>query len=386
MCVAIIGSGWGINVQIPALRQAGLKIVALVGRDSNRTAALASKHGIPFGTSSIDEMLAREDVQFVTIVTPPSTHAPYAKKILEAGKHLLAEKPFAMNVQEAKEIHAAHVAACAKYNKRIIGVVDHELRFHSSVQAAKAFIRSGSFGRIHTAVLNSYGAMGPAISAEWNWWSDKSAFGGVLGAVGSHFIDLMSYLTSTEITRVQCDLKTIIPEKIDPFDPSRMKPVTSDDSAFFRTQHRSNHQSTLPSFCGSIEAPQEFTATSTIVAASYGFKRSELVLLSPQGSITVDLSNMEITFLPATRAAPQGDVEKKIVWVSNAPKEIVGAALISPFTVRNTQQQTNNKNHTKERDLLDCPPRSPVAISVVLSVLFACLLSISPVPFLSVRV
>lgn len=266
----------------------------------------------------------------MSIVTPPSTHLQHAQAVLEAGKHVLAEKPFAMNAEEARRMRAAHEAACAKYNRRLIAIIDHELRFHSSTRDVKAFILSGSFGRVTKAHHRFYGVMPSIAQKEWSWWSDSSQFGGVLGAVGSHFIDLLSFLTSTEVTSVQCRCETIVREKLDGV---TMKQVTSDDSAEFSTKHRSNPASPRQSYRGSAEHPQEFVATTTLVAASFGYSQNELLILSTRGALTCSLSTMTFTYTPASLEQPRVDETTKVtVWESDAPKERVQPALpLSPF-------------------------------------------------------
>ena len=286
-------------------------------------------------------MLARPEVDvstdLVSIVTPPSTHAAFTIQALQAGKHVICEKPFALTAAEARDMQAAHEAACLKFNRPLIAIVDHELRFHSSVQAVKMFIHSGAFGSISHAHVTFLGAMQPIVQSEWSWWSDASEFGGLLGAIGSHMVDLLSYITSTEAVRVAANLRTIIAEKAD--EAGAMKAVTSDDTAEFRCTHRSDAASPRLSYRGSASHPQEFQSSTTLVGTAYGVSRNELLLLSDRGTILFDLATMQATFTPASRAHPKGEAATAAtaqVWHTDAPAHVahmVGA--ISPY-VRGT--------------------------------------------------
>ena len=322
----------------------------MVGRSLDHTSSLAREHDVPYATSSLDDVLTRNDVDIVSIVTPPKTHLPYSEKVLAAGKHVLCEKPFTMDRSEAQQLVAAHEAACTKHNRRIIAMIDHELRFHSSVRDVKAFISSGAFGKIRKASLYFLSPMPAPMQTDWSWWHDETQFGGVLGAIGSHFVDLISFVTSTEVVKVQGDCQTLIKEKCDAsVEPSLtdgtfpMKPVTSDDSTEYRALHRSNKNSSRPSFRSPSSSPstsssssavvesQEFFCTTTLCSAAMGVKRNEMILLSDKGSIVMDMSTMTATFQPADYSRPMGDTSQQKVWKSDAPSEVKGMAIVSPY-------------------------------------------------------
>jgi predicted dehydrogenase len=214
--IGIIGTGWGARVQVPAFREAGLDVVAIAGHDTQKTRQTARELELtPFDDW---HALVASDVDLVTIVTPPSEHLAMATAALEAGKHVLCEKPTALNAGEAEQL----VAAAAKHPSQL-ALIDHELRFLPSFRAARSFeisairyieIRYASPGRGDR-------------TRQWNWWSDAARGGGGWGAVGSHFVDALRYLVG-EITAAQAMLVTIIGER--PHDGATRK-VTSDDFA-----------------------------------------------------------------------------------------------------------------------------------------------------------
>lgn len=196
--VGIIGHGWGERSQGPNFRDAGIDVVAIAGRDSWR------------------ELVARNDIDLVSIAMPPALHLEIATAALDAGKHVICEKPTALNAAEAERL----VAASEKHPKQI-AIIDHELRFLPSFRTARK--RIGDIGAIRYAEVRYSSPSRGDRSRPWNWWSDASQGGGVWGAVGSHFIDALRYL-GCEIEAVQAMLATIIDERSG-------KRVTSDDFA-----------------------------------------------------------------------------------------------------------------------------------------------------------
>src|SRR5688572_14366586 len=119
----VIGTGFGTRVHVPALRAAGFEVLALVGRDGDRTARRAERLGIPNALADVDAALALPGVVAVTIATPPSTHAELAIASACAGKHVLCEKPFAMDLAEASAMLEAAEAAGVTH------LVGHEFRW-----------------------------------------------------------------------------------------------------------------------------------------------------------------------------------------------------------------------------------------------------------------
>jgi len=216
--VGIIGTGWGARVQVPAFREAGLDVVAIAGHNAERTRKIAGELDVePFDDW---RSLIASNIDLVTIVTPPSEHLQMATSALDAGKHVLCEKPTALNASEAEQL----VAAGRKHPDRI-ALIDHELRFLPSFRAARE--RIADLGTIRYAEVR-YASPGRGDRTRaWNWWSDAEQGGGIWGAVGSHFVDMLRFL-GMEIEAVQATLRTIIDER--PFENGTRR-VTSDDFA-----------------------------------------------------------------------------------------------------------------------------------------------------------
>src|SRR5437867_1403364 len=248
--VAIIGRGWGQRSQAPNFRDAGLDVVEIGGRDNWRS--LISQH-----------------VDLISVAMPPSQHLEIANAALEAGKHVVCEKPTALNVAEADQL----VAAARKHPNQI-AIIDHELRFLPSFIAARQ--RIGEIGAIRYAEVRYASPSRGDRSRPWNWWSDAKEGGGVWGAVGSHFVDALRYL-GCEIESVQATLATIINERSG-------KPVTSDD---FAAVHLRLNKGALAAmtFSAVASGPDEPTAL-TIHGEKGAFRLvgEELLFAQPRGA------------------------------------------------------------------------------------------------------
>ena len=216
--IGIIGTGWGARVQTPAFREAGLEVVAIAGRDAAKTEEVARELGLR-AYGDWRELIAA-DVDLVTIVTPPSEHLAMATAALAAGKHVLCEKPTALDASEAERL----VAAAREHPDRI-ALIDHELRFLPSFRAAHDALRD--LGGIWYAEVRYASPARGDRSRAWNWWSDAAHGGGIWGAVGSHFVDALRHLVG-EVESVQATLRSFIAER--PFD-NGTRAVTSDDFA-----------------------------------------------------------------------------------------------------------------------------------------------------------
>ena len=180
----VVGSGFGSRVHVPALRAAGFDVVALVGRDPERTSRRAARLDVPHASTDLDVALARLDVAAVTIATPPAAHAPVAIAAARAGKHVLCEKPFALDRDEAAAmLHAADQAG-------IVHLVGHEFRFAPERAVIGRAIAEGQLGAVRLLSLVQFVPLvaDPAARVP-PWWFDDQAGGGWLGASGSHAVD-----------------------------------------------------------------------------------------------------------------------------------------------------------------------------------------------------
>ena len=97
----VVGTGFGVLTHLRALRGAGIEVHALVGRDPDKTARRAAQSGVEHAITDLSQALALPGVDIVTVATPPHTHAEIAIAACEAGKHVMCEKPFAADLEQA---------------------------------------------------------------------------------------------------------------------------------------------------------------------------------------------------------------------------------------------------------------------------------------------
>jgi predicted dehydrogenase len=156
----------------------------VVGRNPEKSSERADAFGVPLGLTSLDEALRLPDVAAVTIATPPHTHAPLALAAIEAGKHVLCEKPFARDTLEARKVLSAAEAA------GIVHLLGTEFRFDAGQATLAQAVRSGVIGqpRLATVLLHVPVLADPTGEVP-EWWADSDHGGGWLGAHGSQVID-----------------------------------------------------------------------------------------------------------------------------------------------------------------------------------------------------
>src|SRR4051812_34665773 len=180
---AVVGTHFGARVHVPALQRAGFEVVALVGRTKDKTAHLATKLGVERPCASLDEALEL-GVDAVTIATPPDTHAVLAHAVVAAGRHVVCEKPFTVNADEAESLTAAADRA------GVVALVGHEFRFAEDRATAARAIAAGAIGEPRFATFLSYVPLvADPTTPMPEWWFDKYRGGGWLGASGSHVVD-----------------------------------------------------------------------------------------------------------------------------------------------------------------------------------------------------
>jgi predicted dehydrogenase len=179
----VIGTSFGSRIHVPALRQAGFDVVALVGVDPARTARRVERLGIPHACTSLAEALEL-GLDAVSIASPPASHAPLAAAAIDAGCHVLCEKPFTCNALEAEEL--VHRSAAAG----VVAMVGHEFRWSPAQSSIEWGLDHGMIGTPTMAVSASFISMLRSFPMP-DWWSDPTQGGGWLNASGSHRIDAL---------------------------------------------------------------------------------------------------------------------------------------------------------------------------------------------------
>jgi predicted dehydrogenase len=222
--IGLIGTGFARRVQVPAFQSCkDARVVSVASGHLENARAAAEEFGIEDYTDDWRETVAHDAVDLVCITTPPALHREMTLFAIEKGKHVLCEKPMAMNIAEAEEM----VSTAAKAN--VLALIDHELRFLSGRRKAYDMLRDGAIGIVRHAKYNFRAPQRRDTNIPWNWWSDIGQGGGALGAINSNIIDSFNWFLGTDVSSVFCQLQTQVKKRRD--SSGNLLDVTSDDEA-----------------------------------------------------------------------------------------------------------------------------------------------------------
>ena len=231
---AVIGASFAKAAYLPALATVeDVEVVAIASARLESAQAVAQQFGIPHAYDDWRALLDRHAVDLVGIATPVIHHAPMALAALEAGAHVICEKPMAMNSDEAQQM----LDKAESLGR--VHLVGHELRFNPNRRKIRDLIASGAIGQVrHVNIVNITSAWGDRTSRpEGDWWSLAEMGGGRLGANGSHQIDLLRFWLG-DVGAISGQLATLVPDRIGK-DTGRPWTATADDQVSFAAEMRS---------------------------------------------------------------------------------------------------------------------------------------------------
>ena len=208
---AIIGSGFIGTVHVEALRRIGVRVVGLLEATPELGMARAEALGLPRAYASLAEILDDDAVQVVHVTSPNELHHPQVRELLTAGRHVVCEKPLAMTSVESAEL--VELAA----SRGLVNAVNFNIRFYPLNQHVASLVREGGIGDVRL-VTGRYFQDWLLYDTDWNWRLEKDQ-GGVLravGDIGSHWLDLITFLTGRRVEAVMADLTTFIPVRQKP--------------------------------------------------------------------------------------------------------------------------------------------------------------------------
>src|SRR5699024_7001956 len=183
----------------------------LCGRDQAKVAAAADR--LCWASTETDwrSAVARDDVDLVDVCTPGNTHAEIAIGALQAGKHVLGEKPLANSVAEAEEMAAAAERAAADGVRAMVGFTYRRV---PAMQLARQLIAEGKIGEVRQVRAQYLQDWLADADAPLSWRLDKTVAGsGALGDIGAHITDLVQFLTGQQITGVTAMTETFVTER-----------------------------------------------------------------------------------------------------------------------------------------------------------------------------
>ena len=207
-----MGTGFIGPAHLEALRRNNVSVVGLAESTAELATEKAAALGIGKAYQSYAAMLEDATIDVIHLATPNYLHYPHAKAALEAGKHVVCEKPLAMNSQESADL------VRISRETGLVNVINFNIRFYPMAQQARSMVQNGEIGDIFI-LQGSYLQDWLLLPTDWNWRLEPD-LGGTLravGDIGSHWLDLMSFITGLKVKEVFADFKT--------FHPIRQKPL-----------------------------------------------------------------------------------------------------------------------------------------------------------------
>ena len=211
---AVVGTGFIGVVHVEALRRLGVQVHGVVGSSQDRAKVRSRELGLPPAYESFKAMLADPRVEVVHITSPNHLHHEHASAALRAGKHVVCEKPLAMTAAESAEL-----LQLAEQSGRV-HAVNFNLRFYPLCRHVRGLVKQGELGDIRL-ISGHYLQDWLLLDTDWNWRLEPE-LGGELRAVadiGSHWMDLTTFLAGKRITSVMADLATFIKTRRQPAAP-----------------------------------------------------------------------------------------------------------------------------------------------------------------------
>ena len=220
------------------------RMAAVAGRDAVRVAEAARRLGWESTETDWRALVARDDIDLVDVCTPGDTHPEIAIAALEAGKHVLCEKPLANSVEEAEAMAGAADRAAEHGVRSMVGFTYRRV---PAIGLARRLVAEGRLGTIHHVRAQYLQDWIVDPEAPLSWRLDKAKAGsGALGDIGAHIVDLTQYLTGDTVGRVSGRLRTFVKERPVAADHAGLSgvagagrgPVTVDDAATFLAEFR----------------------------------------------------------------------------------------------------------------------------------------------------
>jgi len=204
--VAIIGLGFVGKAHLEALRRLAMPVRGILGSSPKRTQEAARELKLEHAYSSLEELCRDSSVSAVHVCSPNYVHYEQAKAAMEAGKHVMCEKPLAMDTRQSSSL----IDLSRKLN--LVGAVTYNLRYYPLCQEARVIVQKGLIGEprlIHGSFLQDW----LLYPTDWNWRLQPE-LGGEMRAVadiGTHWLDLLTWITGRKITELCADLATMVP-------------------------------------------------------------------------------------------------------------------------------------------------------------------------------
>ncbi len=207
--VGVVGLGFVGPLHVEAVRRLGFaEVVAVAGSSEARAKAQAAALDVAHGHGDWRELVERPDVQVVHVCTPNDSHYPITKAALLAGKHVISEKPLAMDSRESAEL-----LALAR-ERGLVNAVAFTYRGYATAKQGRALVAQGEIGDVRL-VHGGYVQDWLAYPTDYNWRVEPELSGAsrAIADIGSHWFDMAEYLTGQRVQRVFANLRTFMPTR-----------------------------------------------------------------------------------------------------------------------------------------------------------------------------
>lgn len=205
---AVVGTGFIGTVHTQALRRLGVQVRGVLGSSASRGAARAREMGVGKAYADLGELLADASVDVVHVTSPNHAHYAQVLAILRAGKHVICEKPLAMTSAESAEM-----VEVARASGKVAAVC-YNIRFYPLNQQAHGMVAAGDLGDIRF-ISGHYHQDWLAKPTDWNWRLVAEEGGALrsVGDIGTHWVDLTSFVSGLKAEAVMAELATFVPKR-----------------------------------------------------------------------------------------------------------------------------------------------------------------------------
>ena len=293
------------------------QLTAVAGRNEEGVRAAAAKYGWDSVETDWRRLIERDDIDLIDICTPGNTHAEIAITALEAGKHVLCEKPLANSVEEAEKMTAVARAAA---ERGVLSMCGFSYRRTPALALAKRMVDEGRLGDIRHVRAQYLQDWLSDADAPLTWRLDKSKSGsGSLGDIGAHSIDAAQWITGQAITGVSALMETFVKERPVGGDfvglgghggsDGPKGPVTVDDAALFTARFSGKHD-------GGTGPVGIFEATRFALGRKNAMR---LELNGTKGSLAFDFEDMNSLLFYDASLEPDAGFRKIMVTEPSHP-------------------------------------------------------------------
>jgi predicted dehydrogenase len=211
LTAGVVGTGFMGVAHTEALRRLGVHVKGIVGSTPERARAKAAMTSLPPVFDSLEELLADPDIDVIHITTPNHLHHVQVAAVLDAGKHVLCEKPLAVSVAEGRDLEARALRAGVRH------AVCFNQRYYPLVHQAREMVASGELGTVRL-VSGGYLQDWLLFDTDWNWRlvAEKGGELRAVADIGSHWFDNVEFITGARIESVMADLHTFHHERTHP--------------------------------------------------------------------------------------------------------------------------------------------------------------------------